>query len=345
MTYKPMAALQEVAGPAGYANGPVLQNRGRDKISWGKEIWDYIDMAVHDECTRVRVAAKYLPIHPVPDHTTTVPADSVSAPAEEAGVIGAFAVDEGAVTRLIEFWVEFSLTPQQLEQESQITNAHRGHSTAVTLATRAANLLVRAEDMIVFQGHAAFGTDFFQKNIRSRGVPADFGLLDIIPAGADSSVPELLGDQVITVERSDTTSPVPVYGENTFKAVAQGYAVLQDKGHYGPYGLTLQTVPFADTHAPLAGTLIMPADRIQPLATAGFYGSGTLAAATSPDLEPQFTGSMVSVGGNTVDLVVGTDATTAFMQQNVDGNYQFRMLERMALRLKDISAVVRFEFQ
>jgi uncharacterized linocin/CFP29 family protein len=322
----------------------MIQNRGRDKISWGKEIWDFIDMAVHDECTRVRVAAKYLPIHQVPDYTTTVPADSVSAPAEEAGVIGAFAVDEGAITRLIEFWVEFSLTPQQLEQETQIANEHRGHSTAVTLATRAANLLMRAEDMIIYQGRAAFATDFFQNNIRSRGVPADFGLLDIIPAGADSSIPELPEDQVITVKRSDSTSVLPVYGENTFKAVAEGYAVLQGKGHYGPYGLTLQTVPFADTHAPLQGTLIMPADRIRPLATAGFYGSGTLAAATT-DVEPQFTGSMVSVGGNTVDLVVGTDATTAFSYQDEDGNYRFRVLERLALRLKDISAVVRFEFQ
>ncbi len=344
MTYQPTAAPQ-VAGSSGSANGTVIQSRGRDKIYWSNEIWDYIDMAVHDECTRVRVAAKYLPIHPVPDHTTTVPADSVSAPDAEAGVIGAFAVDEGAVTRLIEFWVEFSLTPQQLEQESQIANAHRGYSTAVTLATRAANLLVRAEDMIIFRGQVAFGTGFFQENIRSRGVPADFGLLDIIPAEASSSVPELPKEQVITVDRSDPASKVPVYGENTFKAVAQGYAVLQDKGHYGPYGLTLQTIPFADTHAPLAGTLIMPADRIQPLATAGFYGSGTLAAATTADAEPQFTGSMVSVGGNTVDLVVGTDATTAFMQQDVDGNYRFRVLERLALRLKDNSAVIRLEFQ
>lgn len=343
MAYPP-TTVPELGQSAEHVTRSMIQNRGRDKISWGKEIWDYIDMAVHDECTRVRVAAKYLPIHQVPDYMTTVPADSVSAPADEAGVTGAFAVDEGAVTRLIEFWVEFSLTPQQLEQETQIANEHRGHSTAVTLATRAANLLMRAEDTIIFQGQATFDTDFFQRNIRSRGVPADFGLLDIIPTGADSSVPELSSDQVIPVERIPKDNPLPVYGENTFTAVAQGYAVLQGKGHYGPYGLTLGTVPFADTHAPLQTTLIMPADRIQPLATAGFYSSGTLAAATETGAEPQSTGSMVSVGGNTVDLVVGIDATTAFMQQDVDGNYRFRVLERLALRLKDISAIVRLEF-
>jgi hypothetical protein len=72
MTYPPTAAPQ-LTGPPMYGNGAVIQSWGRDKISWGKEIRDYIDMAVQDECTRVRVATRYLPNRPVPDHTTTVP--------------------------------------------------------------------------------------------------------------------------------------------------------------------------------------------------------------------------------------------------------------------------------
>jgi hypothetical protein len=39
------------------------------------------------------------------------------------------------------------------------------------------------------------------------------------------------------------------------------------------------------------------------------------------------------------------DATTAFMQQDTDGAYRFRVLERFALRLKDIGAIVRLEFE
>jgi uncharacterized linocin/CFP29 family protein len=327
--------------PPAHPNGSAIQNRGRDKIHWTKEIWDHLDMAVHDECMRTRVAAKYLPIHKVPDHYTTIPADSISGPADEAGVIGAFAVDEGAVLRIPEKWVEFSMTPQQLEQETQIEQAHRGHSTAVTLATRAANLLMQAEDTVIFQGLSAFGTRFFTDNIRFRGTPDDFGLLDIIPDDATSPPPELPQDQVIQVPNNGTDQ---VYGEETFKAVARGYAILQDKGQYGPYALTLHTIPYADAHAPLATTLIMPADRIKPIMTAGFYGSGTLVAHPEGP-EPLFTGSLVNVGGNTMDLVVGLDATTAFMQQDVDGNYRFRVVERVALRIKDIRALIRLEFQ
>ena len=57
-------------------------------------------------------------------------------------------------------------------------------------------------------------------------------------------------------------------------------------------------------------TLIMPADRIKPLVTAGFYGTGTV---------PPLTGLLVSLGGNTMDLVVGMDVTTSFLQEDPDG--------------------------
>ena len=99
----------------------------------------------------------------------------------------------------------------------------------------------------------------------------------------------------------------------------------------------------ADSYAPLPDTLIMPADRIKPLMTAGFYGTGTLPS--NLPTKVSFTGLLVSLGGNTMDLVVGLDATTAFMQQDTDGAYRFRVVERFALRVKDTTAIVRLEFQ
>jgi hypothetical protein len=95
--------------------------------------------------------------------------------------------------------------------------------------------------------------------------------------------------------------------------------------------------------------------------TAGFYGSGTLPTnfpatpvppglAVPPPPPPfggnaSFAGVLVSLGGNTMDLVVGLDATTAFMQQDPNGNYRFRVVQRFALRLKDTTGVIRLEFQ
>ena len=79
----------------------------------------------------------------------------------------------------------------------------------------------------------------------------------------------------------------------------------------------------------------MPADRIKPLVTEGFFGTGTL---------PALRGFMVSLGGNTMDLVMARDATTAFLQEDPDGRYRFRVFERFTVREKDATSVVRLEF-
>src|SRR5262249_19157659 len=225
----------------------------------------------------------------------------------------------------------FALTPQQVDHETG-NIMELGHSTAVTLATRAANLLAQAEDLVVFSGQNAISTNtLFQSGIvLNRGTPTDTGLLDLSPGS-----PPLPDAQIIPVKLKDPAVP-GVYAENTFAAVAKGYSVLQGNGQYGPYALVLQTTPYADTYAPLPDTLILTADRLKPLMTAGFFGTGTLFS--NAPKEPGvtgftgYTGVLVSLGGNTMDLVVGLDATTAFMQQDIDGAYRFRVLERFALR-------------
>lgn len=318
---------------------------GREKLSWSQEIWNRIDRAVHDECARIRVARKFLPLYgPVSDSTLTVPSDTINAAA------AVLSVDEADTDRLIELQVEFTLTRQQTEREQELM-------TAVTLATRAANLLCQAEDVVIFQGQVAItGVPaaappiaphplFAAPNPRVtwRSGPAGLGLIDVPRA------------QVINVPLLAPPVPGADYGENTFTAVSRAYSQLQGgvaagggalrQSHYGPYALVLRTEPFADTHAPLRTTLIMPADRIKPLlADDGrggrhFYGTGTL------PVDPLPVGVMVSIGGNTMDLVVGVDATTAFLQEDQTGLYRFRVFERFALRLKDDSAIVLLEFQ
>jgi hypothetical protein len=79
----------------------------------------------------------------------------------------------------------------------------------------------------------------------------------------------------------------------------------------------------------------MPADRIKPLVTAGFYGTGTL---------PEKRGILFSLGGNTMDLAVGVDATPESMFSDNTGMFRFRVFERFAPRLKNKLAVRRLEF-
>jgi uncharacterized linocin/CFP29 family protein len=293
-----------------------MENLGRENLPWNDEVWARIDRAVHDELKRIWIGRRFIPVVPMAD-ALTVPADTI----DPAG--GRLGVDEAAVTPLVEIWVEFALTKQQVEREGELR-------TAVTLATRAANLLAQGEDLLLFQGQAGFDSSALVQadRIRSRAGPGPEGLA-IEQALADP------GEQVVQVPLTDPAPPGR-YGEESFGAVEKGYAKLQGLGHYGPYALTFPTGPYADSHAPLKDTLIMPADRIRPLVDGRFYGSGTL---------PASEGVLLSLGGNTLDLIVGRDATTAFVQEDNEGLYRFRVFERFALRDKDPTGriILRFE--
>ena len=336
--------------PNGQVGAAPALNNGRDKIHWGPQVWERLDKAVHDEMMRARVNEHFFPIRVVEPRTTAVPLDLIRLP--NVGAPG-FSVDEGATSPLNEYWVEFSMTPQQVDQEATATHAS-GHSTAQTLATRAANLLAQAEDRVIFEGANALASVIFTGgSVLNRGAPPDTGLLNLpgLPLLGGNPLPTAVRE--VTVDLTQAGAP-DQWGANTFGAVADAIAVLQAAGQYGPYACVMHTKPFSDTYAPVAGggTLAITADRIHPLTTAGFYSSGTLPIqVTTTETQRKFggpasyVGVVLSLGGNTMDLVIGLDATTAFRQQDQGGNYIFGVVERFALRLKDPTAVVMLDFQ
>jgi uncharacterized linocin/CFP29 family protein len=278
---------------------------GRERLDWSADIWKRIDDAVHDEFQRTSVANKFIPLYgPIGDALNV--ASQVIDPET-------MTINETDVTPLMELWVEFGLTRQQVAGEAQL-------STALTLATRAANILSQGEDLAIFRGDEGL-KDSPLKQVRHRGGSAGPGLL----SAAAQAV------QVVPVSTGAKN-----YGEHTFTAVAESYSVLQNQGHYGPYALALQSELYADTFAPLPDTLAMPADRIKPLVTLGFYGTGALRAST---------GVLLSAGGESIDLVAGLDPITEFLQVDENGVYRFRVFERFAVRVKDKTAIVRLEFK
>jgi uncharacterized linocin/CFP29 family protein len=220
-------------------------------------------------------------------------------------------VNEADVTALVELGVDFGLTRQQTASELQ-------NGTGVTLGTRAANLLAQAEDLVIFVGESAFKNPLF-KRVRHRSGKGGRGLL--------GSAAEAVDVAALSLKR---------YGENSFKAVAEAYGRLQRQGHNGPYAVALHSDIYADTFAPIANMSAVPADQIRQLAPLGMFGTGAL---------PANTGIVVSVGGNSMDLVVGMEPTTEVLQQDGQGLYQFRVFERFVLRIKDRTAVIGLNFE
>jgi uncharacterized linocin/CFP29 family protein len=332
-----------------------IEDAENGKVPWPAETWAAIQRAVQHESTSLRVGAAFLPARRVSPKTTSIPPDLITNQPFSGETGNTLTANEGAPIRLNEIWTEFALTPKQVHEIAE--NEYPEASSAVALAKRAEQYLALAQDCVIFQGANAYGVPFFQQNVRFQPgrLPIDGGLLSLpFPAAPPwlGTGPYASSNAPITVSPLTAGSPGVLYGQNTFAAVAQGYAVLASQGQTGPYALVLNTVPYADLYAPIGqGSLVVTADRVAPLVTAGLYGTGALPpfASTSGQvpptpLEPPYFGVLVSLGGQTMDLVTGLNARTVFMQQDANQSWRFRVLERFALRVTDPSAIVTLVF-
>jgi hypothetical protein len=311
-------------------------NLGREKIpEWTPEIWAAIDKAVADEHQRTAVAAHFL-TPPVPDDTMngTVAADTVF-----TGDDGVLLVDEGETRSVVEIAVFFRVRPAQVDNEAKM-------KTGESLATRAANLLAKGEDVLIFQGLAGLTDPLFTSNSVALIIPN--------PKSSSTSVDSFLfasNSQTITVEpaESNPTNPaLSIFGENTYAAVAQGYALLQEH-HYGRQALALPPKILADTYATRTTTLDIPAitaDRIKGLIGDWVYGTSALPdLANSSSNSSPAKGVLLATDGDTMDVVIQTAPTVAVVTQDQhSGDYVLKVFERFALRLKDHFAVVELDF-
>ena len=289
--------------------------RKRSQVPWSMETWHRLDKMVADQVQAASPASGFLPVVGPLHQALTL--DSDTALTDKS----ALRIDEAATVPLIETWVEFALTPQQVEREMT-------SMAACTLAGRAANILIQAQDLLIFQGRTATTTDplFTRKLVQHRSGPAGSGLFHAVS-------PETSREQAVAVKPIGK-SPFR-FAERTYEAVTEGCARLKGKEHYGPFVLILHTRPYADAHAPLANTLVTPAQRLHRMLQGNFLETGAL---------PDATGLLIDLGGNSMDLVLGREATTSFVQEDPDGKFRFRVWRRFALRLKDPTAIIKLNF-
>jgi uncharacterized linocin/CFP29 family protein len=117
-------------------------------------------------------------------------------------------------------------------------------------------------------------------------------------------------------------------------AVADGIAALNARTQPGPYALFLPPGRYAQAFGPAApGTLQTPGDQINHVVTGGFYMVNSLAGVLPAP--PRDIGILVSLGGESAKITLGTDATTAFTHTDPQGNYHFRVFERIQMVVQD----------
>ena len=260
--------------------------------------WQQIQQTVHDEAHKARVAARFLPLYgPLPLDAETVPAQDLKA--EDHEHHWRLHIDESATLRITTIAVNVHLNSQQMAQPDLMSE--------LTLFRRAANIIARVEDAMIFQG--AEGKSVVHPPVyKVTGGTPERGLL--VP-------PE--GPRIKT-------------GQELVAAIARGITILEDQGYLAPYALALGDDLFVAAETPDKDSLVLPSDRIRPLIEGPLVRTGTL---------PPHAGVLVSLPANLVEIVVATDIGVRFLQVTTEPKYVFRVSERFVLRIKDPGAILQ----
>lgn len=283
--------------------------------------WDRIRQIVHDEALRARVAASFLPLYgPMPGATVAVPVDTLSyEPPSEPGRRVAnqrMVVNDYDTLRLTSVSVNVYLKNHMLADPEL--------AAATTIFTRAAKIIARVEDSLIFNGKRGtdeiVGTTDLQSVFEVSGADDYRGLVDY-GQQAGAPVP-------ITYASQNEAGPA------VFTAVVEAIGRLERRGHYKSYACVLATDLFTMINRPIPNSMVLPADSMPPL-----LDGPLLRASSLRDGQ----GLVISLQGNPAEIVVASDISVRYLQGTLDGLHAFRVAERLVLRVKEPTAIVLIE--
>ncbi len=284
--------------------------------------WNRIRQIVHDEALRARVAASFLPLYgPLPGDATTVPEDSLSQP--EPGIQGTLAVNDFDTIRLATVAVNVNVRNHMLADPEL--------AAASIMFRRAANIVARVEDAIIFSG----ATD---TTAQPPDIPGANGLPAVFTVGGAERYEGLVerAENSVTIKGPQgeafdpQTEPPEWLGRAVFTAVVGAVNELENDAYYKPYACVLSDVLFRAIYTPIANSMVLPADSIPPILNGPLLRSSTLAPGK---------GLVVSLQGNPVEIVVASEIHARYLQGTPDGEHLFRVSQRFVLRVKDATAI------
>jgi uncharacterized linocin/CFP29 family protein len=280
-------------------------------IAWTDEQWARVTDTIQQEANRARVAATFLPLYgPLPPDTDYVSRDELEMKEPRPGEPPRLTIDDTATIRVPTLQVKVYVRGAQMADQEL--------TSALQLFRRAANILARLEDALVFQGQPA-----------PYEAPA--------AAAALSPVAEILGGDTSAglLDGAPVSVTAKVDGDALVDGVSRAIGELEAAGHFGPFAVALGKEYFNAVERPNPGSLVLPRDRIIP-----FLGGGSLVRSS---LLGDDRGVVVALGGSPVELVVATDMSLNFLQVTPDPMFVFRVFEKVVLRVKEPEAIVRLQ--
>jgi uncharacterized linocin/CFP29 family protein len=286
------------------------------QVPWTDEQWSRVNQVIQEEASRARVAATFLPLYgPLPGSTDFVRREIITytAPPPPRQI----AIADRDTIQLATLQVRVRVRSAQMADPEM--------RSVLALFRRAANVLARLEDAVIFRGLVP-------------AAPA--APLPVVPAGgAPPPIWEIHGGQVSDGLLAPVGSvfipvPFPPGGPHLVTAVSHGIGVLEANGHFGPFAVILDQNYYRIVQTPGAAGWVLPQDQIIP-----FLGGGPLLRSTTL---PANSGVMVALGGAPVELVVAADMSLQFLQVTQEPMFIFRVREKIALRIKEADAIAWF---
>ena len=272
------------------------------QVPWTDEQWARVNQVIQEEASRVRVAATFLPLYgPLSADTDFVRKELINDDPPPP-----ISIADRDIIQLATLQVKVELRGAQMADPEM--------RSVLALFRRAANVLARLEDAIVFRGQPGGGR------------PPE--------GGAPPKIWEISGggeNRGLLDDDNDEQGPI-TDGESLVAGVSAAIGTLEGKGHFGPFAVVLDREFFNIAQRPGDGSYVLPQDRIVP-----FLGGGPLLRSSTL---PTSSGLVVALGGAPIELVVAADMSVQFLQVTEKPRFLFRVREKIALRTKQPTAII-----
>jgi uncharacterized linocin/CFP29 family protein len=282
-------------------------------IDWSDEQWSRVSKTVQESAQKARIAAQFLPTSLEPDATAVAVPDLTlnfnllaSQPPNRR-----LEVDSTPQTFLTTLAVNVVLTSQEAGDPNL--------SAALIQFRRAASIIARLEDALIFRGQSGPGAQ----------PPGCGGLPLVFDIGAGGHQPGLIAVAPLPFWPRQSV-PVPPGGPQLADRIIQSIGLLEAAGHSGPFACVLGQDRYSDLHTPAEG-LVLPRDRVLPFLEGPLLRSSTI---------PPDHGMVVALGTASQEIVVSSELHVRFLQITTEPRFVFRVSERIALRVADWSAIV-----
>jgi uncharacterized linocin/CFP29 family protein len=294
------------------------------QVPWTDEQWARVNKVVQEEASRARIAATFLPlVGPLPADTDFVRKGLIENQPTRPPSIG---IEDKSVIQLATLQVKVPVRGAQMADPEM--------TSVLALFRRAANVLARLEDTVVFRGlvpDPALPKRF--------APPINVGPQRVWEITGGERSRGLWTNPLLPPPAPQVNIAVPLgvpRDTRLVRGIAQAIGLLEAQGQFGPFAVVLDQALFLVAQTP-TGALVLPQDRILP-----FLGGGPLLRSSTLDVAPGVrSGVVVALGGEPVELVIATDVCVQFLQVTAEPNFVFRVCEKMALRIKEPEAIVR----